>query len=70
MVELFSWIYLAVIAFYFGSRGLEKYAEVKISKKGEEGKQNGEMNSGNVGAKPKEKATESKESVKAQIPST
>jgi len=33
MVELFSWIYLVVIAFYFGSRGLEKYAEVKISKK-------------------------------------
>jgi len=31
MVELFSWIYLAVIAFYFGSRGLEKYAEAKIS---------------------------------------
>ena len=61
MVELFSWIYLAVIAFYFGSRGLEKYAEVKISKKKESEK---------VGAEPKEeKDTESEESVKPQIPS-
>ena len=60
MVELFTWIYLAVIAFYFGSRGLEKYAEVKTSKKESE----------KVGAKPKEeKDTESEESVKPQIPS-
>ena len=57
MIELFTWIYLTVIAFYFGSRGLEKYAEVKISKKEEEEKQK------------EENGTESKGSVKPQISS-
>jgi hypothetical protein len=28
-VEYFTWVYLSVIAFYFGSRGLEKYAEIR-----------------------------------------
>jgi len=32
MVELFMWVYLTVIIFYFGSRGLEKYAEVRMGK--------------------------------------
>lgn len=29
MMEYFTWVYLSVIAFYFGSRVLEKYAEVR-----------------------------------------
>lgn len=29
MMKYFTWVYLSVIAFYFGSRVLEKYAEVR-----------------------------------------
>ena len=35
MAEHFTWVYLTIIAFYFGSRSLEKFAEVR-KKNGQE----------------------------------
>jgi len=29
MAEHFTWVYLTIIAFYFGSRSLEKFAEIR-----------------------------------------
>ena len=29
IAEHFTWVYLSIIAFYFGSRGVEKYAEIR-----------------------------------------
>ncbi len=36
MMEYFIWVYLSVIAFYFGSRVLEKYAEIRKKTEAEE----------------------------------